>query len=59
MLDIEAMAAASSVMAARGRVSKWQFLICRSCYWCASCISARFVPHCPVCHSRAIERMPV
>lgn len=52
------MAAATHVLAARGRDGKWQFLICRSCYWCASCVSARFVPHCPVCHSRAIERMP-
>ncbi len=51
------MAAASNVLAARGKDGgKWQFVICRSCYWCASCISARFVPHCPVCKSRAIDR---
>ncbi|WP_415282558.1 hypothetical protein [Candidatus Nitrososphaera sp. FF02] len=53
------MSAATGVMAAQSRETKWRFLICRSCYWCASCTPERFVPHCPVCHSRAIERMAV
>lgn len=54
------MAAAANVLAARVKEGgKWQFLICRSCYWCASCVSTHFVPRCPVCHSRAIERLSV
>jgi Zn finger protein HypA/HybF involved in hydrogenase expression len=38
-----------------------QFVICNSCFWCASYLShdAHFVENCPVCRSNRMEVIPI
>jgi hypothetical protein len=38
-----------------------QFLICNSCYWCASYLSynLHYVENCPACRSDRMEGMPL
>jgi hypothetical protein len=46
----------------RTRISdKISFLICRSCFWCASYfnIIELTIINCPQCHSNKIEQLPV
>jgi hypothetical protein len=45
-------------------VRKYQdakFLICNSCFWCASCISTdyNYTEHCPTCSSIKMESIPI
>ena len=35
------------------------FLICDSCYWCASCIRLNGLLRCPSCDVRKVERIPI
>jgi len=36
------------------------FLICESCFWCASYFKSQFTFHkCPLCHEGKIECMPI
>lgn len=37
------------------------FLLCRSCFWCASClnVSKRTVTNCPSCPEVRLESMPI
>lgn len=44
----------------KNTATKVRFLICQSCFWCASCINAKVtVSKCPVCQSRKIEYLPI
>ena len=39
-----------------------QFLLCESCFWCASCLSSKNVSvvKCPICHDNGkIKWMPI
>jgi hypothetical protein len=37
-----------------------QFLICDSCFWCASVLEEREVSHtCPLCHGTMLESIPI
>ncbi|MEM3160150.1 MAG: hypothetical protein QXJ74_05145 [Nitrososphaera sp.] len=51
------MAAESQIVSARERAK--HFIICDSCFWCASFIQARFLGSCPSCRSRRLSRMQV
>jgi hypothetical protein len=45
-----------------GRISKKiDFLLCNSCFWCASSLNLRSfgVKECPSCNENTIERMPL
>jgi hypothetical protein len=37
------------------------FLLCTSCFWCASCFNfgELLVTRCPMCHNDRIDRIPV
>jgi hypothetical protein len=38
-----------------------QFLLCESCFWCASCLSSKnvSVAKCPNCYNNKIKWMPI
>ena len=39
---------------------KSRFLLCESCFWCASCINLSFnVEKCPLCINGNVESMPL
>lgn len=43
-------------------IKKIDFLLCNSCFWCASYLnlgSSFIVPQCPSCKENAIEWMPI
>ena len=35
------------------------FLICGSCFWCASLLGARSMNECPLCKGGALESIPI
>ena len=35
------------------------FLICDSCFWCASCINDHAASECPTCNTCMVKSMPV
>lgn len=39
---------------------KANFVICQSCFWCASCLKADYVfPMCVQCKSAAVDSLPI
>jgi hypothetical protein len=36
-----------------------EFIICNSCYWCASVLLHYGLPRCPSCNSKMIELIPI
>jgi hypothetical protein len=43
-----------------GRIAKHvRFMLCGSCYWCASYLDGRGVETCPACMSDRVESIPV
>jgi hypothetical protein len=41
-------------------IDKRNFLICKSCLWCATCLTNLIIPYtCPLCSNNEIESMPV
>lgn len=41
-------------------IEKSNFLICKSCHWCATCLTKFILPNtCPLCGNIPIESMPV
>lgn len=55
--EMRPVAAESQFLAARGRAK--HFIICDSCFWCASFIATKFICTCPSCRSRRLSRMQV
>jgi hypothetical protein len=46
----------------KGLFSRVHFIICRSCFWCASAVAAtnrKVINRCPNCKSHLIESMPI
>lgn len=44
----------------RDRVKKASFVLCQSCYWCATCFLADDgFPRCPACGSDVIDSIPI
>jgi hypothetical protein len=40
-------------------VREMYFLLCNSCFWCASYLSKSLITNCPVCDMTTLESMPV
>lgn len=45
-----------AVVAAGSKKPGWYFVLCRGCYWCASCVKSRFMRLCPACASPDLSR---
>lgn len=44
----------------RDRMGKADFIICKSCYWCASCLKADYVfETCLHCKSGIVDSLPI
>ena len=44
------------------RIKKIDFLLCNSCFWCASYLNSRtsfIVVQCPMCQENAVEWIPI
>jgi predicted Zn-ribbon and HTH transcriptional regulator len=46
-------------MMAEHKLEDRDFLICESCFWCASYIDHPAASRCPVCKSARLARLPV
>jgi hypothetical protein len=44
----------------RRNLNKIRFMLCESCFWCASCLNLGvMVDKCPICDNGKVESMPV
>ncbi|HXV46950.1 MAG TPA: hypothetical protein VD736_09780 [Nitrososphaera sp.] len=46
-------------MTAEHKLEDRDFLLCKSCFWCASYIDHPAASRCPVCKSARLARLPV
>ena len=50
----------TTITAIEKRITKnVRFMLCGSCYWCASYLDSREIGTCPVCRSGRVETIPV